>query len=234
MTQDEVQALVEQQKAQAQNAQKALVARAALAHVVPGELVGVGTGSTVDHFIDALATLKGRVAGAVSSSVKSTARLQAHGIRVFEAAEVQSLPVYVDGADEIDKHGFMVKGGGAALTREKIVAELAERFVCIADASKLVPVLGRYPLPVEIIAMAAAQLVRRFAAIGGRAAVRPGVITDNGHPLLDVRGLAITDPLALETEINQWPGVVTVGLFARHRASICLLGTAAGVQTLVF
>jgi ribose 5-phosphate isomerase A len=213
---------------------KALVAQAALAHVVPGELVGVGTGSTVNHFIDALATMKLRVAGAVSSSVKSTERLQAHGIRVYEAAEVTRLPVYVDGADEIDHGGCMIKGGGAALTREKIVADLADRFVCIADESKRVPVLGAFPLPVEVIGMAAAQLVRRFAAIGGQASLRPGVITDNGHPLLDVRGLAITDPLALETEINQWPGVVTVGLFARHRASLCLLGTTAGVQTLVF
>jgi ribose 5-phosphate isomerase A len=213
---------------------KALVAQAALAHVVPGELVGVGTGSTVNHFIDALATMKVRVAGAVSSSVKSTERLQAHGIRVFDASAVQRLPVYVDGADEIDHHGHMIKGGGAALTREKIVADLAERFVCIADESKRVPVLGAFPLPVEVIAMASAQLVRRFAAIGGQAVLRPGVITDNGHPLLDVRGLHITDPLALEAEINQWPGVVTVGLFARHRASICLLGTASGVQTLVF
>jgi ribose 5-phosphate isomerase A len=213
---------------------KALVAHAALAHVVPGELVGVGTGSTVNHFIDALATMKIRVAGAVSSSMKSTERLQAHGIRVFEAGDVQRLPVYVDGADQIDHRGFMIKGGGAALTREKIVADLADRFVCIADESKRVPVLGAFPLPVEVIAMASAQLVRRFAAIGGQATLRPGVVTDNGHPLLDVRGLHITDPLALEAEINQWPGVVTVGLFARHRASICLLGTASGVQTLVF
>jgi len=216
---------------------KALVGRAALEHVVPGELVGVGTGSTVNHFIDALAGLKGpkpRIAGAVSSSVTSTARLLAHGIRVFEADEVGALPVYIDGADEIDPHGFMIKGGGAALTREKIVADLAQRFVCIADASKQVPVLGRFPLPVEVIGMAAAQLTRRFAAIGGRAVRREGVVTDNGHPILDVHGLAIADPLALETEINQWPGVVTVGLFARHRASLCLLGTATGVQTLVF
>jgi len=213
---------------------KALVGRAALEHVVPGELVGVGTGSTVNHFIDALAGIKGRFAGAVSSSVKSTERLQAHGIRVFEAGEVLGLPVYIDGADEIDPRGNMIKGGGAALTREKIVADLATRFVCIADASKQVPVLGVFPLPVEVIAMAAAQITRRFAALGGQAALRPGVLTDNGHPILDVRGLAITDPLALETEINQWPGVVTVGLFARHRASLCLLGTATGVQTLVF
>ena len=218
---------------------KALVAQAALAYVVPGELVGVGTGSTVNHFIDALATMKDRFPGAVSSSQASTARLLAHGIHVLDASEVQTLPVYVDGADEIDGRGFMIKGGGAALTREKIVADLAERFVCIADTSKQVDVLGKYPLPVEVIAMAAAQLARRFDAIGGTATLRlrpdgQPLLTDNGHPLLDVRGLQITDPLALEAEINQWPGVVTVGLFARHRASLCLLGAAAGVQTLVF
>ena len=213
---------------------KALVGRAALEAVVPGELVGVGTGSTVNHFIDALATMKARIAGAVSSSVQSTARLRAHGIRVFEASEVQHLPVYVDGADEIDGRGCMIKGGGAALTREKIVADLAERFVCIADESKRVQVLGAFALPVEVIEIAAPQLVRRFAQWGGTATLRPGVITDNGHPLLDVRGLSITDPLALEVEINQWPGVVTVGLFARHKASLCLLGTPRGVQKLVF
>lgn len=213
---------------------KALVGRAALEYVVPGEVVGVGTGSTVNHFIDALAASGIAVAGAVSSSVKSTERLRAHGIRVLEAAEVQALPVYVDGADEIDPRGCMIKGGGAALTREKIVADLAARFVCIADESKRVPVLGRFPLPVEVIGMAAAQVARRFAALGGTATLREGVLTDNGHPLLDVRGLSITDPLALEAEINQWPGVVTCGIFARHRAGVCLLGTATGVQTLVF
>jgi ribose 5-phosphate isomerase A len=218
---------------------KALVARAALEHVVPGELVGVGTGSTVNHFIDALATMKERFPGAVSSSQASTARLLAHGIHVLDATEVERLPVYVDGADEIDGRGFMIKGGGAALTREKIVADLADRFVCIADASKQVDVLGKFPLPVEVIEMAVAQLVRRFDALGGTATLRlqangQPLLTDNGHPLLDVRGLQISDPLALETEINQWPGVITVGLFARHRASLCLLGTATGVQTLVF
>ena len=213
---------------------KALVGRAAVEQVVPGAWVGVGTGSTVNHFIDALAAIKDRIPGAVSSSVASTARLRAHGIEVREASEVERLPVYIDGADEIDGRGCMIKGGGAALTREKIVADLAERFVCIVDASKRVEVLGRYPLPVEVIAMAAPQLVRRFAAIGGQATLRAGVTTDNGHPILDVRGLAITDPLALEAEINQWPGVVTVGIFARHRASVCLLGTPQGVQTVVF
>jgi ribose 5-phosphate isomerase A len=213
---------------------KALVGKAALAHVVRGELVGVGTGSTVNHFIDALATIKGEIRGAVSSSVKSTERLLAHGIPVFEASEVTGLAVYVDGADEIDLRGHMIKGGGAALTREKIVADLAKRFVCIADESKRVPVLGAYPLPVEVIPMAAAQITRAFAKLGGTASLRAGVTTDNGNPILDVRGLRITDPLAMETEVNQWPGVVTVGIFARHRASICLLGTAQGVQTLSY
>jgi len=213
---------------------KALVGRAAVEHVVPGQLVGVGTGSTVNHFIDALAAMKGHFPGAVSSSEASTERLRRHGIPVFEASEVQRLPVYIDGADEIDRRGYMIKGGGAALTREKIVADLADRFVCIADETKLVDVLGRYPLPVEVIAMAASQVARRFAALGGTATVRAGVTTDNGHPLLDVRGLVIADPAAMEAEINQWPGVVTVGIFGRHRASVCLLGTGVGVRTLVF
>ena len=213
---------------------KALVGRAALAHVVEGDWVGVGTGSTVNHFIDALAAMRGQIRGAVSSSEASSSRLRSHGITVVDASEVLRLPVYVDGADEIDGKGFMIKGGGAALTREKIVADLADRFVCIADASKRVEVLGAFPLPVEVIAMSAAQVARRFAVQGGQATLRAGVLTDNGHPILDVRGLSITDPLALEVEINQWPGVVTVGIFARHRASVCLMGTAQGVQTLVF
>jgi ribose 5-phosphate isomerase A len=201
---------------------------------VAGVVVGVGTGSTVDRFIDALATLKDRIPGAVSSSVRSTQRLQALGIPVLEASQVQRLAVYIDGADEIDHRGFMIKGGGAALTREKIVADLADRFVCIADESKLVDTLGRFPLPVEVIDMAVPRVIRRFADLGGQAEVRPGVITDNGHPIVDVRGLAIRDPLGFETEVNQWPGVVTVGVFARHRASVCLLGTPQGVRTLQF
>jgi ribose 5-phosphate isomerase A len=213
---------------------KAQVGRAALAFVQAGQPVGVGTGSTVNHFITALGTIKDRIPGAVSSSDRSTALLREQGIRVFEAGEVERLPVYIDGADEIDPRGHMIKGGGAALTREKIVADLAERFICIADESKRVPVLGRFPLPVEVIAMAAPQITRRFAALGGTATLRPGVLTDNGHPILDVRGLSITDPQALEAELNQWPGVVCVGIFARHRAHTCLLGTASGVQTLVF
>ncbi len=213
---------------------KTLVGQAALDYVVPGSVVGVGTGSTVNKFIDALGGIKDRIAGAVSSSAQSTERLRALGIRVFDANEVERLPVYIDGADEIDGHGCMIKGGGAALTREKIVADLAERFVCIADESKRVAVLGKFALPVEVIEMAREQVARRFRALGGNPVLRVGVTTDNGHPLLDVHGLSITDPLALETEINQWPGVVAVGIFARHRARVCLLGTAAGVQRLQF
>ena len=213
---------------------KTEVGRAALEFVPEGAWVGVGTGSTVNHFIDALATMKHRIAGAVSSSRASTERLQHLGIEVVEAAQVTSLPVYIDGADEIDGRGYMIKGGGAALTREKIVADLAMQFVCIADESKLVGVLGAFALPVEVIGIAAAQVARRFAALGGLATLRPGVLTDNGHPILDVRGLCIADPLAMETEINQWPGVVTVGIFARHRAQVCLLGTSQGVRRLSF
>lgn len=221
--------------AMTQDELKALVGRAALEHVVPGELVGVGTGSTVNHFIDALGSLKGRIAGAVSSSNASTARLEALGLKVYDANEVDGLSVYVDGADEIDPRGCMVKGGGAALTREKIVADLARRFVCIVDESKRVAALGRFPLPVEVIPMARQQLIRRFRAqLGVEATARPGVVTDNGNLVLDVRGLHITDPLQLEAEVNQWPGVVTVGLFARRSADVCLSGTPRGVETVFF
>ena len=213
---------------------KALVARAALDHIVDGALVGVGTGSTVNCFIDALATIKARIAGAVSSSEQSSERLRAHGIAVLDANAVESLPVYIDGADEIDHAGHMIKGGGAALTREKIVADMAARFVCIADGSKLVGTLGRFPLPVEVIPMAAQHVARRLRALGGEPVLREGVVTDNGCRILDVRGLAIADPPALEREINQIPGVVTVGIFARNRASVCLLGTQQGVRTLTF
>jgi ribose 5-phosphate isomerase A len=213
---------------------KALVGRAALAYVPAGAVIGVGSGSTVNCFIDALAEAATTIAGAVSSSSASTARLLARGIRVVDPGQVERLPVYVDGADEIDATGCMIKGGGAALTREKIVADLAERFVCIADESKLVDRLGRFPLPVEVIPMAAAQVGRRFAALGGTARLREGVITDNGGAVLDVHGLSIADPAGLEREVNQWPGVVCVGVFARHRASVCLLGTAGGVRTLSF
>ncbi|WP_428508221.1 ribose-5-phosphate isomerase RpiA [Roseateles sp.] len=213
---------------------KTLVGQAALHYVKPGSIVGVGTGSTVDKFIDALAASDIKVAGAVSSSVRSTERMKALGIAVLDAAEVPSLGVYIDGADEIDHGGHMIKGGGAALTREKIVADLAQQFVCIADESKLVQALGKFPLPVEVIPMAAAQLARRFAALGGVATLRAGVVTDNGCHILDVTGLQITDPVAFEADVNQWPGVVTVGVFARNRANVCLLGTSEGVKTLSF
>jgi ribose 5-phosphate isomerase A len=213
---------------------KALVGQAALAYVVPGSVVGVGTGSTVNCFIDALAGIKDRITGAVSSSEKSSERLRAHGIRVLDSNTVERVPVYIDGADEIDRRGHMVKGGGAALTREKIVADIAERFICIADESKLVDTLGKFPLPVEVIPMAAGQIARRFKALGGDAVLRAGVVTDNGCQILDVRGLSIIDPAGMESEVNQWPGVVTVGIFARHKASVCLLGTSQGVKTLAF
>ena len=217
---------------------KTLVGQAALQYVVPGDIVGVGTGSTVNKFIDALASMKDQIKGAVSSSVASTERLQALGIEVFDANAVGSLSVYIDGADEIDGNGYMVKGGGAALTREKIVAALASRFVCIADESKRVAVLGQFPLPVEVIPMAANHVARRFAAMGAQANLRLNnglpLVTDNGQHILDVTGLAITDPLAFESEINQWPGVVTVGVFAHQKASVCLLGTAQGVKTLAY
>ncbi|MFZ2388504.1 MAG: ribose-5-phosphate isomerase RpiA [Polaromonas sp.] len=217
---------------------KTLVGQAALHYVETGSIVGVGTGSTVNKFIDALATIKDRIAGAVSSSVASTERLQALGIKVFDATEVEELAVYIDGADEIDHAGYMIKGGGAALTREKIVAAQSRRFVCIADESKLVQTLGNYPLPVEVIPMAAKRIARQFEALGGNATLRlqdgAPLVTDNGQHILDVTGLKIADPLAFESQVNQWPGLVTVGVFAFQKASVCLLGTADGVKTLVF
>jgi ribose 5-phosphate isomerase A len=217
---------------------KTLVGLAALQYVTPGEIVGVGTGSTVNKFIDALASMKDLIPGAVSSSVASTARLQALGIPVFEANAVGELSVYIDGADEIDAQGFMVKGGGAALTREKIVAAQSRRFVCIADETKMVKALGAFPLPVEVIPMASARLVRQFEALGAKAQIRikdgAPLVTDNGQHILDVTGLHITDPLGFESMVNQWPGVVTVGVFAHQRAHVCLLGTASGVKALMF
>jgi ribose 5-phosphate isomerase A len=213
---------------------KVLVAQAATAYVQPGGVIGVGTGSTVNCFIDALANMPERVRGAVSSSEQSSARLRGHGFEVLDANSVESLAVYIDGADEIDHGGNMIKGGGAALTREKIVADMAARFICIADESKLVDTLGRFPLPVEVIPMAAAQIARRLRALGGEPVLRAGVVTDNGCQIIDVCGLSITDPAAMEREINQWPGVVGVGIFARNKASVCLLGTLQGLRTLTF
>ena len=216
------------------DAKKKAAATAALEYVEDGMMIGVGTGSTVNHFIAALAARRHRIAGAVSSSEASTRLLREAGIEVVSLNDAGDLPLYVDGADEATRHLHLIKGGGGALTREKIVAAASRRFVCIVDDAKLVPVLGRFPLPVEVIPMAAAQLARRFEASGGKASLRTGVVTDNGNAILDVRGLSISDPVAMEAEINQWPGVVTVGIFARHRASVCLLGAPDGVQTLTF
>ncbi len=217
---------------------KTLVGQAALQYVVKGEIVGVGTGSTVNKFIDALASMKSEIKGAVSSSVVSTERLKALGIQVFDANEVSALSVYIDGADEIDHAGYMVKGGGAALTREKIVASLSKKFVCIADETKLVTTLGAFALPVEVIPMAALRITALFAAKGGSAKLRmkdgKPLITDNSQHILDVSGLQITNPLAFESEVNQWPGVITVGVFAHQKAQVCLLGTSEGVKTLSF
>ena len=219
-----------------QDALKAQVAQAALAYVQPHALIGVGTGSTVNFFIDALAQSAIAVQGAVSSSIASAQRMQALGIPVVDLSQVQSLSVYIDGADEIDGHGYMVKGGGAALTREKIVAAQAQQFVCIVDQSKRVDVMGAFPLPVEVIPMAVPQIIRSFAALGGQAVLRMReahpLVTDNGQYILDVHGLKLTEPMALETRISQWPGVVTVGIFAFQKADICLLATPDGVQTL--
>ena len=217
---------------------KTLVGQAAVKYVVKGEIVGVGTGSTVNKFIEALATIKSEIKGAVSSSVASTERLKALGIPVFDANEVAELSVYIDGADEIDHAGYMVKGGGAALTREKIVASLSKRFVCIADESKLVQTLGAFPLPIEVIPMAAQRISAQFATLGGVAKLRmkdgQPLVTDNGQHILDITGLQIKTPLEFESQVNQWPGVITVGVFAHQKAQVCLLGTAQGVKTLNF
>ncbi|MDO6387930.1 ribose-5-phosphate isomerase RpiA [Uliginosibacterium sp. 31-12] len=210
---------------------KKAVALAALEYVPEGEVIGVGTGSTANFFIDGLAGMRARIKGAVASSEASAARLAAHGIPLFDLNEVESLSVYVDGADEIDASFAMIKGGGAALTREKIVAAVAKKFVCIADASKKVPVLGKFPLPVEVIPLARAQVTRALAALGGRPVWREGVITDNGNVIIDVHGLAIEQPVEFEARINQIVGVVTNGLFAQRPADVLLLGTPQGVET---
>ena len=221
-----------------QNEAKRLAAMKAIEYVEDGMIVGVGTGSTVAFFIDALGDIKHRIAGAVSSSEQSTARLKSHGIEVIELNAAGPLQLYVDGADECDPHKRLIKGGGAALTREKIIAEASKTFVCIVDPSKQVPILGKFPLPVEVIPMAAQRIARQFAALGGTATLRlkngAPLVTDNGQQILDVTGLQIAEPLAFESLVSQWPGVVTVGVFAFQKASVCLLGTADGVKTLTF
>ena len=211
---------------------KQAVAREAIKHVVEDAVVGVGTGSTANFFIDELAKIKNRISGAVASSDRSAERLKGHGIRLFDLNSVDELPVYIDGADEITEHLAMIKGGGGALTREKIVAAVAKKFVCIADESKLVPVLGRFPLPVEVIPMARAYVARQMVKLGGRPELRENFTTDNGNIVLDVRGLSILNPVELETAINNIAGVVTNGLFARRGADVLLLGTKAGVKAI--
>ena len=214
-----------------QDALKQQVAEAALEYLQPDTIVGVGSGSTANMFIDALAASGMRIAGTVASSEKTADRLRGHGIAVFDLNDVDDIPVYVDGADEIDASMAMIKGGGGALTREKIVAAVASRFVCIADASKRVVEMGRFPLPVEVIPMARAHVERKLAGLGGRPVLRDGFTTDNGNIILDVHGLAIIEPVAMEDAIDRITGVVTVGLFARRGADVVLLGTPAGVRT---
>lgn len=217
---------------------KQAVARAAIEYVVENEIVGVGTGSTANFFIDELGKIKHKIKGAVASSEATASRLRGHGIEVFDLNDVTSMPVYIDGADEITPQGAMIKGGGAALTREKIVASVAKKFICIADGSKLVDLLGKFPLPVEVIPMAQAVVARKLNAIAGEARLRvkdgKPLLTDNGNVILDVHGLQIADPIALEAQINNIVGVVTVGLFAKQGANVCLLGTGEGVKTLSF
>jgi ribose 5-phosphate isomerase A len=212
---------------------KQAVAREAMKYVGDDAVIGVGTGSTANFFIDELAKMKNRIAGAVASSGRSAERLKGHGIPLLDLNSVNELPVYVDGADEITEHLSMIKGGGGALTREKIVAAVAKKFVCIADESKLVPVLGKFPLPVEVIPMARAYVARQMVKLGGQPKLREGFSTDNGNIVLDVWGLSILNPVELETTIDNISGVVTNGLFARRGADVLLLGTKTGVRTIV-
>ena len=211
---------------------KQAVAREAIRYVVDGAVIGVGSGSTANFFIDELGKAKNRIAGAVASSEKTAERLKRHGIRLLDLNGVDELPVYIDGADEITEHLAMIKGGGGALTREKIVSAVAKKFVCIADESKLVPVLGKFPLPVEVIPMARAYVARQMVKLGGQPKLREGFVTDNGNIVLDVWGLSILNPVELETAINNVTGVVTNGLFARRGADVLLLGNQSGVKTM--
>ncbi len=215
-----------------QDAMKKAAAAAALAYVEPGMIVGIGTGSTANHFIDLLASLKDQIDGTVASSIASAKRLQGHGIRVLDLNEAGQLSLYVDGADESNAHLQLIKGGGGALTREKIVAGASDKFICIADESKLVPTLGKFPLPIEVIPMARSLVARELVKLGGNPVLREGFTTDNGNIILDIHGLEILNPVDLESRINQIPGVVTNGLFAIRPADVLILGGAAGVQTL--
>jgi ribose 5-phosphate isomerase A len=215
-----------------QDALKQAVARAALDYVVSGAIIGVGSGSTTNLFIDELATIKHRIAGAIASSRNTADRLAGHGIPVLDLNAIDALPVYIDGADEITPDLAMIKGGGGALTREKIVGAVAAQFICIADESKLVAALGRFPVPVEVVPMARAYVARELARLGGRPVLRAGFTTDNGNVILDLHGLSIGNPVEMESAIDQITGVVTVGLFARRGADVLLLGTTDGVKTI--
>nr|VFK67679.1 MAG: ribose-5-phosphate isomerase [Candidatus Kentron sp. UNK]VFK72923.1 MAG: ribose-5-phosphate isomerase [Candidatus Kentron sp. UNK] len=215
---------------QDQNKQSA--ARAALEYIETGSVIGIGTGTTANYFIDALADIRHRIEGTVASSKASADYLKSHGIPVLDLNGVDEVSVYVDGADEATKHLYLIKGGGGALTREKIVADVARRFVCVADASKLVDVLGKFPLPLEVIPMARSHVARQIVKMGGKPAWRSGFTTDNGNIILDAHNLSIIDPLALEAELNQIPGIVTNGLFARRPADVLLLGADGGVRTI--
>mgnify|MGYP003513593887 FL=1 len=217
-----------------QDEQKRAAAEAAIQYVPAGCIVGVGTGSTANYFIDELAKIKHKIEGAVASSDATAKRLKSHDIEVHDLNNVVDLPVYVDGADEITEHLHMIKGGGGALTREKIVAAVARKFICITDQSKLVNVLGNFPLPIEVIPMARSYVAREIVLLGGQPALRQGFVTDNGNVILDVHGLQIMNPVELEATLNQITGIVTNGLFARRSANILLLGTDNGVRTITF
>ncbi len=216
-----------------QDEMKRKAAEAALEYVITDEIVGVGTGSTVNHFIDVLADIKHTIKGAVSSSVASTERMQAHGIQVYDLNEVNGIEVYIDGADESDHYLNLIKGGGGALTREKIIAGASKKFVCIADESKLVDVMGSFPLPVEVIPMARSFIARELVKLGGRPVYREGFVTDNGNDILDIHDLKIMQPIKLENEMNALPGIVTVGIFANRPADVLILGTPQGAKTVL-
>ncbi len=215
-----------------QDEMKKMVAEAALEYVESGTVIGIGTGSTANHFIDCLAGIKHRIEGTVASSEASAARLKSHGIQVLDLNSAGELSVYIDGADESNHYLHLIKGGGGALTREKIVAAASRKFVCIADSSKLVDILGAYPLPVEVIPMARSMVARELVKRGGQPVYREGFVTDNGNVILDIHNLEIMEPVTLEEDLNNIPGIVTVGLFARRPADVLLLGTGDGVRTL--
>ena len=216
-----------------QDEMKRKAAEAAMEYVIYDEIVGVGTGSTVNHFIDCLAEIKGKIKGAVSSSVASTERMEKLGIKVYDLNSVNSIPVYIDGADESNHYLSLIKGGGGALTREKIIAGASDKFVCIADESKLVDVMGTFPLPVEVIPMARSYIARELVKLGGRPVWREDFITDNGNVILDVHDLEIMEPIKMENKINSWAGVVTCGLFANRGADVLILGTPEGAKTVM-